>query len=294
MSIRYFSSLGLLVSLLACRSASIGVEPEPVTPELPSSPTPVSVPLSSRTSWVIQPDLEIHKYSSTTSSILESADNGLPLRDSTSSTLDFSLTLLRRPRGIAYSARIERLSIRGGARVAPETGENRLPVSFTGRIESGLQTIDPSGSQFFNTADCSTEISSAIPAISRLIVTPPIQLQKGLTWTDSTSTTTCSGPVSVLLVTVRTYRVIGETGTGARQGVLIERQDKTLSSGEGTNGQHRVQLRTEGSGQTQLLVDTTTGSLIEATGTNTTTVTVTTSGRTQRFVQTSREHVFER
>jgi hypothetical protein len=291
---RFFISLSLLVSLSACHSTSGRTEPEPVISETPPSRVPASVPLSSRTSWVLQPDSELHRYSSTTSSTVESAEPGSPIRDSTTLLIDFSLTLSRRHHGAAYSAVLERLSIYGGNRISPEAGEYHLPFSFTGRVESGQLVLDPINGQVSSAPDCSTQISSAFPAISRAILVLPLQLQKDLTWTDSASTSICSGSLPVILTTVRSYRVIGETETGTKPVVLLVRQDKTFSNGEGTNGQHRIQLRTEGSGQTQLLVATRTGSLIEATGTNTTTLTVTTSGRTQKFVQISREHVIER
>jgi hypothetical protein len=104
----------------------------------------------------------------------------------------------------------------------------------------------------------------------------------------------CSGSIPVTLTALQSYRVLGETTSGARSGILLERIDKTASTGEGADGQHRVQLKSEGSGQTQLLIDPLSGVLLEATGMNTTTATVTTSGRSQKFTQTSREYIFQR
>jgi hypothetical protein len=80
---------------------------------------------------------------------------------------------------------------------------------------------------------------------------------------------------------------MGETD----KGILIERQDRTVSAGEGTQGQHRVRLRSDGTGTAQLIVDSRTGSLIESTGTYVTSVVVTASRRERKFTQTTRERI---
>ena len=122
----------------------------------------------------------------------------------------------------------------------------------------------------------------------------PLELQRGQSWTDSTSTALCSGSIPVTLTALRHYQVIGEINNGAHIGLLLERLDKTSLAGEGAEGQHRVQLKSEGTGRTELLIDPITGALLEVTGTNTSLVTITTSGRSQKFTQTSKEEVTRR
>jgi len=139
--------------------------------------------------------------------------------------------------------------------------------------------------------DCNNEVSSIVPLIQRALVMPPIQLQKDLTWTDSTDTSICSGPVPVLLTGVKHYRVIGETRQGIIPAILIERQDRTVSAGEGTEGQHRIQIKSQGTGRSSIFIDAQTGALLDMTTVNSTTVTVTVSGRTRQFVQSSRERI---
>ena len=262
-------------------------EPGPVTGEPPSAVP--SLPIVSTTdSWSIRPSSQQHRYRSTTVSIVTAADAAPVLRDSTSSTADFSLSVSRDTKGASYSAVIETLSVSGGARISGSSAiALSSPVTFAGRFDPGQLTT-------ISAPECGTTASSAVPIIQRSILLFPLQLRRGQTWTDSTLSTVCSGSIPVTLTAVRSYRVIGETDTGGRGGILLERLDRTLSAGEGSEGQHRVQLRGGGAGQSQLLIDSSTGTLIETTGTNTTTVTVTTSGRSQRFTQTSREHIIER
>ena len=290
MSSRYFRLLLLLPLCGACRPASRGTEPHPVIPEIPPPIAPTR-PLASRNSWAILPTNQPHNYRSTVSSIVESSDSTSSIRDSTSITADFSLILTRETRGFSYSATLQAFAVHGAARATQGPSDVSVPFSLSGHLEAERLTVDSPVKQ---EQDCASQAISAIPVIHRAIVIVPLQLQREMRWTDSTSAIVCSGSVPVTMVARRSYHVLGETSLGTRQAILLERQDQTLSTGEGAEGQHRVQLRSEGSGQMQLLVDTITGSLIEATGTNVTTLVVTTSGRSRKFVQTSREHITER
>jgi len=279
MQIRYSRFSLLLIFLTACHSAGSRTEPEPAIGEFPS-PLPSSPQLSPRSSWTIQPTTQVHRYRSEIISIIIPGESSAGIRDSISAIADFALTVQRDTKGLSYSASVEAFSVRGQA-------DPSSPMSLAGRLESSQFTLNPP-------VTCTTQANSVVPALQRLVIPMPLQLRKGQTWTDSTSATLCSGSIPVTLIALRSYRVIGEISTGARTGVLLERQDKTLSAGEGSEGQHRIQLRSEGGGQTQLLIDSTTGAPIELTVASTLTITVTTSGRSQKFIQTSREHVTER
>ena len=287
MATRYFLLSALLPVLVSCRSATPRTEPEPITPEK-TSPLPASPELSPHDSWLLQPTEHQYKYRSSTISSVIMDQGTASLRDSTALTTDFSVSISRNTRGASYSVTVEGLSLASASRVSPSVVPALpSPVSFSGRIE--MNQIS-----FSTPADCNTQVSSVFPVIQRLLILPPLQLRRGQTWTDSTSALACSGSIPVTLTALRQYRVVGETNSGGRSGLLLERLDKTTSAGEGSEGQHRVQLKSEGTGQTQLLIDPLTGALLEATGTNTTLATVTASGRSQKFTQLSREHVLQR
>lgn len=287
MTIRYRHLLVFLAFLTSCRTAASRTEPEPVTGG-DSSPPPSSAELSSHTSWTLQPDEQQHRYrSSTISSVMMDQPSAIP-RDSTTLTTNFTVSIRRDSRGASYSVTVEGLSLTSASRLSPVVvSDFPSPVLFTGRFEKGQYSLDPP-------ADCSNQVSSVISTIQRSLIIIPVQLRRSQSWTDSTSTAACSGPIPVTLTALRHYRVVGEIADGTHSGILLERVDKTSSFGEGSEGQHRIQLRTEGTGNTQFLIDPLTGTLLEATGVNTTLATVTTSGRSQRFSQTSREQVTRR
>lgn len=288
MAIKYFFFSALLtIATTSCRSAAPRNEPEPVSPENPPPIAP-SPDLSSRNTWIIQPTEQQYKYRSSTISSIVMEQGTISLRDSTSLTTDFSISLSRNARGASYSITVEGLSLTSAGHISPlDLSGLSSPVSLTGRIETNQISLS-------TPANCNNQVSSTFPVIQRSLILPPLQLRKGQTWTDSTSTAACSGSIPVMLTALRQYRVVGETNNAAHSGLLLERLDKTTSTGEGAEGQHRVQLKSEGTGQTQLLINPVTGTLLEATGTNTTLATVTTSGRSQKFTQISREHVVRR
>jgi hypothetical protein len=111
-----------------------------------------------------------------------------------------------------------------------------------------------------------------------------------MTWSDSTTANLCSGSIPITSITSRNFRVIGEVN----RGLLIERQERTKSTGEGAQGQHRITLQSSGTGTAQLIIDPQTGTLLESTGVHTASVVVTASGRDRQFTQTTREQVFIR
>jgi hypothetical protein len=108
-----------------------------------------------------------------------------------------------------------------------------------------------------------------------------------MTWSDSTTATLCNGSILTTSITSRSFRVIGEVS----RGILIERRERTTSTGDGAQGQHRLKLQTSGRGNAQLIIDAQTGTLLESTGVYTASVVVTTSGRNQQFTQTTRERI---
>ena len=198
--------------------------------------------------------------------------------------MDFDLSLERQSRVLAYVATVKTFSIQGSTRTGLAGTPDQFPLSVRGRLEAGRLYLDTE-------SDCASGTSSAIPGIQRLVVQLPLQLRKDQTWTDSTSAAVCSGSVPVVLTTIRSYRVIGETEIHGQPALRLNREDRTTSQGEGSEGQHRIQLQSSGTGRGEVIIDRTTGALLESSITSTVAVIITTSGRAQRFTQISRELV---
>jgi hypothetical protein len=282
----------LLLSALftACRSSAPGRIP---TPDIGD---PAATPVDLRTeaaSWSISPTNQEHRYTSITSATLESAASPLTSRDTLISTVRFSLGITRDVVPPSYSARIESVSIQGGSRIVEAAGlpPGSLPFLFAGRLEPNRITLELPKTQTETSASCSNEALAAVPVVQRSIILVPLQLRTGMTWTDSTTATVCSGPLLVSLSTARTYLVKGQVAVRGYPAVLLEQQNRTSFTGDGVQEQHRISVRGEGSGRTQLTVDAATGALIDAAGDHSASLTITSSGRDQQFTQRSRERV---
>jgi hypothetical protein len=193
----------------------------------------------------------------------------------------------------SYTARIESISIQRGSRIGETAGVAgvSLPFLFSGRLEPNRISLEFSTTQTETSASCSNEALASVPVVQRSMILVPLQLRTGMTWTDSTTTAVCSGPLLVSLSSTRTYLVKGQVVVRGSPAVLLEQQNRTSFTGDGVQEQHRVRVRGEGSGQTQLTVDATTGALIDAAGDHSTSLTITSSGRDQQFTQQSRERV---
>jgi hypothetical protein len=204
------------------------------------------------------------------------------------STTNFALSVTQDPETLSYSATITAISFHGGSKTGTTAFAGQLPFSFTARLHQSRLTISSvTGRVIEPSVDCSNEALSAAPVIQRAVVTVPSLLRRDMTWSDSTTANICSGSIPVMSTASRHFRVIGEVD----RGILIERQERTTSTGEGTQGQHRMRIRSTGTGTAQLIIDARTGALLESTGTHAASVIVTASGRDKQFTQTIRERI---
>ena len=288
MSPKYRFFLAMLCT--ACRSSAPGEAPSPDIRSPAETPTELNPTVSA---WSISPTNQEHRYTSVTSAILETV--GLPQsdRDTIISTVNFSTSITRDITPPSYSARIEAITIQGGTRTRAVVPPVDVPVPFvfTGRLEPNRITLELPKAQTDISGTCVNEALAAVPVVQRSLVLVPLQLRTGLTWTDSTTASVCSGPMLVSLTSVRTYVVKGQAVVRGRAAILLDQQNRTSFTGGGAQEQHRIRVRGDGTGKSQVVIDAVTGALIDAAADNTTLLTITASGRDRRFTQTSRERV---
>lgn len=139
-----------------------------------------------------------------------------------------------------------------------------------------------------STVDCSNPAFSSLNLIHRSIIILPSKLFQGMIWTDSTSAATCSGVVPVITISTRTHRVVGEVGYEGHPALLLERDEETLTTGEGSQNQHRISIRVEGKASGKLYIDRVSGALLDSDMEQQADVTISAS-RLQRFKQTVKE-----
>jgi hypothetical protein len=99
----------------------------------------------------------------------------------------------------------------------------------------------------------------------------------------------CSGALQIVLTTIRTYVVAGQALRGALPVIVIDRQDRVRAKGEGTLGQHRISILSQGSGSARIYLDHATGLLQESETRQAVDLVIGSSGRSQRFRQVVEE-----
>lgn len=275
---------GLLIGsavISACQRHVPETAPVPTT--VGAIPQPLPTPTHTG-KWSIIPIDQKLRYRSTRTVALQYSTAPVQPHDSFTITVGFSITPKRTPSTTAYTVEIQSLH---STTVQPFL---HVPFSFSSHLSGNILKIDAlNGVPASSVIDCNTGELSSAGVASQTMISIPAQLETGTTWTDSLSTTACTGPVPGVLSITRTYRTLGSTQINGLEAIVLEFTEKTTLTGEGSQEQHRVHVRGTGSGKGQLMIDTSTGAVISAEADRLTSLAVTASGREQQF----RQHVNE-
>lgn len=287
-TVRQFFLVAMATIIAACGPSPAGSPPSPATPN--ESSIEPAVPISKSGSWKLQPVITEHSYLSTSNTTLELIDSSRTLRDTLTTRAEFRLSASRDTREATISATVNAFSLEVGARTGIPEKAASFPSVITGRLQNNRLAFSQGSNESAN-INCADPASSTLSIIQRSVVIPPLELHTGMTWTDSISVELCSGAVPITVVTTRNYRVLGESLVRSIPVILLERHDRIVSTGEGSSGQHRITLHTEGAGSGQVAIERLTGFLVDDLSTYTAAVTVRSSGRDQRFTQIVNEHI---
>lgn len=261
----------------ACQRRIPETAPAPTT--IGAIPQPSST-LTHTDKWSIIPIDQKLRYRSTRVVALQHTTAPIQPRDSFTTTADFSITSKRTLSTTAYTVEIQSLQ---DTVIQPVL---HTPFSFSGHLSGNVLKIDAlNGVPASSVIDCNTGELSSTSVVAQTMISIPTQLETGTTWSDSLSTTACTGPIPGALSISRTYRTLGGTQINGLEAILLELNEKSTLTGEGSQEQHRVQVRGTGSGKGRLMIDATTGAVISANTDRLTILVVTASGREQQFQQ---------
>jgi len=259
--------------------ASIPSEPPVLTPAKKQSPE------TEAQLWEFKFENQTHSYSSVTRTIIES-DQKLPANSDTLTTnIDFSITVNRQQASPIFSGQLSRLELITGRRTSIKQQPIKLPLHFTGAITSGQLLLKPALPQPDSTS-CDNPENSYLNELHTALISLPMRIQAGSTWTDTLSTITCSGskiPSTVQIV--RTYKVRGNITEASRPFLFIDRAEQIHLSGVGSQDQHQVQVNGEGSGSSAIFLNSDTGTLYRLATSQHLDITLLTSGRSYHFSQ---------
>jgi hypothetical protein len=273
-----------LVLAAACVSSGPtgGTESTPRPQPFPETPAPHV------RSWIFTRDSSAQAYVSSTQVVLQTGG----LTDTSHVRARYDLAWKPRASGARVTGIIREMVFEAGSRTG---GQPRTLTAgdtpFSGESHGAAPRIDSLGGRPLDTGGCVGSPGNAAAYLSRQAFYPPQDLRLGQTWTDTGTVLTCHDLVPVSLTAVRTYSVEGEVRTPGKTVLVITRTEQSTGAGEGSSGQHRVAITSQGSGSARFLLAPATGLLDSSSIEHRSTISITTSGRTQVFSQAIRETV---
>jgi hypothetical protein len=273
----------------ACASARLPA-PSSSEPQTSSSTTENQIRGLPARSWHFKFRDETHSYASVTQTTIQSINNLPSSIDTFTTRSHFSITVDRQQTPSVISGEVTQMEIVPGQRV-----HNKLPIAsafaFTGSITSGqvLLHLSPVPA---DTALCNNPAASYLSELHAGVLSLPSQIQTGSSWSDTLSTTTCSGNrLPFIAQTIRLYQVQGITQEANLQLLLIKRTEQIRLSGAGSQDQHQIKVRGTGSGSADLFLNSETGTLQAAQVSQSLDFTLLTSGKSYQFRQATTQRI---
>lgn len=275
---------------MGCTSSSRGAGtsiPAPV--QLPETAAETqAIPITTGASWKIIPTSQPQAYSTLLTTVVVEQDGSTPRRDSLTTRANYSISTTKNADSLSFSGSITSFNVQGSASEGTEA-HVPVPIPFTGTLHKHNINTQRSGSQPTSTNLCSEANQASLRIVQRSLFQLPLELTDQQVWKDSTSSIVCSGMLPLTLTSVRTFRMMGESEFEGSPALVIEQTEKTFSKGEGSQGQHRIFIETQGLTNGHLYVDRSSGVLLAADLRNKLSLAIQSSGRVQHFTQNSTE-----
>ena len=280
-----------LSALLGC--ASGGGNPSPGVPIPEASPGEQTPPATqdekSHKAWKITPSTRADSYASTIKTSVQQEGSVDSRTDHFTTVTTYTLGLTRSANEIEFSGEITAFDLKSeNANQAFIPLTQTFPVAFDGKISAHSLTVNRAG-QTVSQIPCADSLLTMLSSISKDLVAAPIDLNSNEMWQDSTSMIICSGSLPLVLSTIRNYRLTGEGSFNNSPVLILERTEKILANGQGSQGQHQIVIETSGTGAGQVYLDPITGSLFGVRAKTQTRISIKSSGRIQNFIQTTEE-----
>lgn len=216
--------------------------------------------------------------SSTVSLVNDSAQSS-----SINSRTVFTLTTQRVGNSTVLQARVDSLSTTSSTSTAGPTPDNSQLPMFRAAMSSTneVQEIDGPASTL-----CTGGQDPVVSRIFDLTVTyPQRRIKNGDKWADTIHITTCRGRTPLRQERTRQYEMLGRVSSPASLTVKIQRTTSTRLIGAGVSGQNRLNIDGSGTGSATLYVDETSGALLSAKSSSTSTLNVVSARGSYSFIQ---------
>jgi hypothetical protein len=263
-----------------------------------SSPAPDAVPETTAKkpttaqhttmSWKIIPTSQTQAYSSHLTTVVTQTDTPISRHDSLAIQALYSIHTTRDSDSLFFSGSITSFIIQGTTLESLET-QPVFPVVFTGKIANNTISTELSDNRFAGSTRCADASRSLLTIVQRNLFLLPLEITEQQAWTDTTSSTVCSGTLPFTLTSILTFHVIGESEFDGSPALVLDQSERTFSKGEGPQGQHRILVEAEGLTTGRIYIDRTSGQLLGTNLTNKTSLLIHSSGQVHHFFQNSTE-----
>lgn len=274
---RYSIALATSVCIsTACRSASSPV-PEPISPPVISAPT---TPADTRTNaqWSIPIPTGTHTYNTINRTVIQKNGDQSGRRDTVEVSIWFTVNSNEQADSIVLRGTIDSTHSR------PSLSPTPHPLPFIALIKSGqirLSIQDPSNSSY----SCTNTTMGLLIDLLPVFVSRPSVLSTSSTWKDSSTTTTCSSGVALTSQRIRSYQVLAQQAQNGTQILELHRSETSTLSGSGAQNQHQIEITGENQGIAEISIDTTSGLVMNLIAKETASVSITSSGQKNFFIQ---------
>ena len=254
--------------------APASVEPEPVPATMPSGPA----------SWSFNfaPGAVAYRVSRN-ATITGDTDPQLRRETSTNSTYE-SLILQRAGDTIAFTAVVDTFATTTQGAIS-SAQPIQLPVQLSGvRIGDSMAV---SGDSLAET--CNPATSALITDLHNLLPHFPVLLTISMIWKDSTQSLGCQGSIPTRSRVLHSFRVLGENMYEGARAVIVQRNDTVQAEGEGAQQRHHLTFMANGTGSAVYHLDAATGRIMHLSVDQDLSLSITASGKTSRFHQTTKQ-----
>jgi len=269
----------LILLLVGCASS---------TPQV-SAPTPIpaiSAPSAATpSSWMLRlaPGATVYRISR--SGVIENTSDSSGGRAVTANSSHETLNLEQLGDTIAFTAILDTFA----TTVQRETTSSQQPVALPFQL-SGQVVADKIRISGDTLADkCNPAVTALVSDLHNLLPRFPVSLSVTSRWTDSTDVVGCQSSIPIRSRVTHSYSVTGEISYADTRVLVIQRLDSIRAEGEGAQQQHRVVLAAMGNGNATYYVDPISAHVVQLITNQDVELTVTASGRTNRFRQTARQ-----
>jgi hypothetical protein len=280
---RRTSSLFGVCLLIGCG----GARTLPPASPIPAAPPPPVVVSPSASSWTFSHTSGEVRYQISRTAVIESqSDSGSKQEVSTNVTHERIALTPAVDSGIILRALVDTFSTTTQGQIGP-VQPVQLPVEVSGVFTADSLVIN--SDTVTNTGKCNPTRSALIADLHNLLARFPAQMTPGLAWRDSVNSGGCQAAIPTAARTTRSFIVSGEAIYEGQPVLLVQRSDAIQAHGEGAQQQHPLKLDANGTGSAVYYLDTRNGRVVRLTSGQELTLTITTSSKSHRFKQSSRQ-----